>query len=211
VNPSVTPATIGRTICATGWPATVRPPEAVTEQEKAASMTAYGDTGRLRDYEYDHLVPLELGGATNDPRNLWPEPGASPNPKDAVEGQLRREVCDGQMSLGAAQRAIAADWVSLERRRSIPVSSVPGPGRPVGSPAYCHARAASNSRYHDYDVYVESNQAEQTVVVTDAGGHSRRWHTDSAGSADVYFDAGSDPPGGRITVNVGKATCFARL
>ena len=52
-------------------------------------MAAYGDTGSLGDYEYDHFVPLELGGATNDPRNLWPEPGASPNPKDTVENDLR--------------------------------------------------------------------------------------------------------------------------
>jgi hypothetical protein len=119
VNPAVTPATIGRTICVTGWAATVRPPEAVTEQEKAASLAAYGDTGPLGAYEYDHLVPLELGGATNDPRNLWPEPGASPNPKDAVEDELRREVCDGQMSLRAAQHAIAGNWVSLARRTSV--------------------------------------------------------------------------------------------
>jgi hypothetical protein len=69
----------------------------VTEPEKAASLAAYGDAGPLHDYEYDHLVPLELGGADNDPRNLWPEPGASPNPKDALEHELsgRRAVTDG--------------------------------------------------------------------------------------------------------------------
>lgn len=41
-------------------------------------------------YEYDHFVPLELGGATNDRRNLWPERGAWPNPTDAVERTLNR-------------------------------------------------------------------------------------------------------------------------
>jgi hypothetical protein len=46
-----------------------------------------------------HLVRLELGGAVNDPRNLWPEPDSSPNPKDAVEDELNREVCDGQLTL----------------------------------------------------------------------------------------------------------------
>ena len=25
-------------------------------------------------HQYDHDVPLELGGAVNDARNLWPEP-----------------------------------------------------------------------------------------------------------------------------------------
>jgi hypothetical protein len=113
LNPQVTQATIGRTICRSGWTSTVRPPERVTEPEKLASIAAYGDRLSPSHYEYDHFVPLELGGATNDPRNLWPEPGASPNPKDAVEDELNRKVCDGQMTLARAQRAIAANWVSL--------------------------------------------------------------------------------------------------
>ena len=34
-------------------------------------------------------MPLELGGATNDARNLWPRAGGvTPNPKDAVEDDL---------------------------------------------------------------------------------------------------------------------------
>jgi hypothetical protein len=107
---------IDQTICVTGWTATVRPPEAVSEAEKRASLAAYGDSGPLRSYEYDHLIPLALGGATNDARNLWPEPGASPNPKDAVELSLRGQVCSGRISLAAAQREIASDWVSLSRR-----------------------------------------------------------------------------------------------
>jgi hypothetical protein len=109
LNPAVTQATIYRTICVGGWTDTVRPPESITEQEKAASMTAYGDAGSMGGYEYDHFVPLELGGASNDPRNLWPEPGASPNPKDAVEDTLREKVCAGQISLAQAQREIASN------------------------------------------------------------------------------------------------------
>jgi hypothetical protein len=88
----------------------------VTEPEKRASMKAYGDQGPLRDYEYDHLIPLELGGALNDERDLWPEPGASPNPKDALEDRLRSTVCDGRLSLAAARREIARDWVAAYRR-----------------------------------------------------------------------------------------------
>jgi hypothetical protein len=57
-------------------------------------------------------VPLELGGAVNDPRNLWPEPGASPNPKDAVEDRLSELVCRGRVSLAFAQRLIAGDWIA---------------------------------------------------------------------------------------------------
>jgi hypothetical protein len=74
-------------------------------------MAAYGYSGRSpSDFEYDHLVSLELGGAVNDPRNLWPESGPSPNPKDSVENTLHRLVCDGRMRLAQAQRIIAGGW-----------------------------------------------------------------------------------------------------
>jgi hypothetical protein len=122
VNPAVTQSTIGSTICRSGWTSGVRPPESVTEREKRASLAAYGDAGPVSHYEYDHDVPLELGGAVNDPRNLWPEPDyASPsgyylNPKDHVERALNRLVCDHAMSLARAQSLIAADWVSVYRR-----------------------------------------------------------------------------------------------
>lgn len=90
----------------------MRPSTRVTDPEKLASMAAYDDSGSPADYEYDHLVSLELGGAVNDPRNLWPEPEGSPNPKDSVESALHRMVCDGEMTLAAAQHIIATDWVS---------------------------------------------------------------------------------------------------
>ena len=109
-NPNVTQANIHQTICVLGWTKTVRPPASVTGPEKRASMAEYGDTGPPHAYEYDHLVSLELGGAPNDSANLWPEPGPSPNPKDAIENALHRAVCDGRMSLAAAQHAIATDW-----------------------------------------------------------------------------------------------------
>jgi hypothetical protein len=111
----VTQADIAATICRRGYTRSVRPPEWVTEPQKRASIRAYGDRGRLHLYEYDHLIPLELGGAGDDPRNLWPEPGASPNPKDAVEAALHARVCEGRMPLARAQRAIARDWVALYR------------------------------------------------------------------------------------------------
>jgi len=116
VDPAVTQADIGQTICRSGYTESVRPPESVTEPEKRASLRAYGDREPLSDYEYDHLVPLELGGAVNDPRNLWPEPGATPNPKDALEDRLNARVCDHQMTLASAQLTIAGNWVTAYRR-----------------------------------------------------------------------------------------------
>jgi hypothetical protein len=118
LNPAVTQARIGSTICRSGWTTTVRPPESVTEPEKLASISAYGDSGPVSSYEYDHDVPLELGGAVNDPRNLWPEPDYSSrsgfylNPKDHLERALNRLVCGREMALSEAQRLIAGNWVS---------------------------------------------------------------------------------------------------
>jgi hypothetical protein len=215
LNPAVTQATIDRTICVDGWTETVRPPESITEQEKAASIAAYGDTGSLSDYEYDHFVPLELGGATNDPRNLWPEPGASPNPKDTVEDELRSEVCDGQVSLIAAQREIVKDWVALARSPGNPAPASGSPSPPAssggGESATCTVTASYSRRYDDYDVYVHSNEPDRTVTVTGPAGHTDSWHTDASGYANVYLKTGGQASGDAITVRVGAAMCSATL
>jgi hypothetical protein len=203
LNPAVTQATIGRTICVSGWTATVRPPVSVTEPEQIASLAAYGDREPLWRYEYDHFVPLELGGATNDPRNLWPEPGASPNPKDAVELALNREVCNHRMTVRTAQQLIARDWVTLAKGgHTTPAGKPPGVAR-------CAVSARYNASYRDYDVYVHSNQPDRVVTVTGTGG-SATWHTDATGYADVYFHA---PPGSgwRIIARVGAAVCSTIL
>lgn len=115
LNPQVTQATIRQTICVRGWTATIRPPASVTGPEKRASMRAYGATLPATAYEYDHLVSLELGGAPNDLRNLWPEPHVVPGDqgsfvKDKVENRLKREICAGRVTLAAAQQAIRTDW-----------------------------------------------------------------------------------------------------
>jgi hypothetical protein len=121
LNRAVTPARLGATICRGGWTSTVRPPASITAREKLVSMAAYGDGSRLSRYEYDHLVPLELGGAVNDRRNLWPEPDDMPhagfyaNPKDRLERALNRLVCSRTMSLATAQRLVAGDWVAAYR------------------------------------------------------------------------------------------------
>jgi hypothetical protein len=122
LNPAVTQATLSSTICRRGWTSTVRPPVSITEPEKLASMRAYQNPGPASAYEYDHQVPLELGGAVNDARNLWPEPdyasrsGFFLNPKDRLEGALKRLVCAGAMTLSRAQHLIASDWVSAYAR-----------------------------------------------------------------------------------------------
>jgi hypothetical protein len=110
-NPQVTQATIGDTICRSGWTKTVRPPVSVTNKMKAESARSYSLPTSEKG-EYDHLVSLELGGAPDDPRNLWVEPGGIPNPKDAVENKLAEAICSGLIPLATAQAAIATNWTT---------------------------------------------------------------------------------------------------
>ncbi len=115
-NPAVTKATLGSTICMPGWTSTVRPSSSYTYRLKVRQMSAWGIFGSTRTTEEDHLISLELGGAPSDSRNLWPELGGIPNPKDRLENHLKSLVCAGQLGLGRAQRMIATDWVSAYRQ-----------------------------------------------------------------------------------------------
>jgi len=117
-NPEITQANLTETICNPRWSTRfIRPPRAYTSQLKFQQIREYGysDTA-MRDYEEDHLIPLELGGSPSDPRNLWPEPYETSIPdggaryKDQVENYLRAEVCAGQITLEQAQNAILGDW-----------------------------------------------------------------------------------------------------
>jgi hypothetical protein len=120
-------------------------------------------------------------------------------------------VCDGQASLAQAQREIATDWVSLAHASSPPMPSGPAPTSPPAQRAECTLTAAYNSNYNDYDVYVHSNQPDQTVTVTDTDGHTDTWHTDGTVYADVYFKPGGSAPGRQITARVGPAGCSTTL
>lgn len=119
LNPNVTQATIGSTICVAGWTGTVRPPTSYTNALKVQQMAAYGLTGTTADYEEDHMLPLELGGAPSDPKNLWPQPrvaGTGAAAKDTLENKLKRLVCAGSLQLAEAQSCILVDWVDCDRR-----------------------------------------------------------------------------------------------
>ncbi|MFJ9906201.1 hypothetical protein ACIRVK_25470 [Streptomyces sp. NPDC101152] len=115
-NPDVTQSTIDSTICVSGWTATVRPPASYTNALKVKQISEYGysDTSTA-DYEEDHLVPLELGGAPRSEQNLWPEPrygSETAASKDSVENKLKKAVCNGTVSLDDARSAIASDWTT---------------------------------------------------------------------------------------------------
>lgn len=86
----------------------------VTAAMKRRVLQAYGDWPPQQKYEIDHLVPLELGGASK-PWNLWPQPWDEARRKDLLENRLHRLVCAGRVSLDLAQQAIAGNWVAAER------------------------------------------------------------------------------------------------
>ncbi len=122
LNPAVTQSDLYRTICVRGYTRRIRPPEPYTERLKRRQIRTYRYPDHwLRDYEEDHLIPLELGGSPTSPRNLWPEPhyvvgGWGSYRKDRLENRLNHLVCRGQLSLAAARRMIAANWIAAYRR-----------------------------------------------------------------------------------------------
>jgi hypothetical protein len=103
LNPDVTQATIGQTICVRGWTRTVRPPSSWTGELKVEQMAEYGVGGSPGDYQEDHLISLELGGAPADPRNLWPQPQPWATEVDRTENELNDKVCSGELTLAEAQ------------------------------------------------------------------------------------------------------------
>ncbi len=127
-NPDVTQATIGTTICVSGWTSTVR---SVPVRERMAVFAEYAIAypPPSSAYEIDHLVSLELGGA-NALANLWPE-AASPVPgfhqKDVLESAAKRAVCSGRITLDYARHAIITNWVGFYDW--LVLGTAPRPGR----------------------------------------------------------------------------------
>jgi Excalibur calcium-binding domain len=157
-NPSLTPGSVLTTdlsqICPRVNPAVeaARPDETV----KDAVYAEYGVVSRVTgEYEIDHLIPLELGGA-NTIRNLWPELNDHPKPgvinsKDLLENKLHDLVCAGQLSMTAAEHAIATDWYAAYLRYVSPVP-LTGPVIPAAAttaaPPSPTASAAGSAVYY---------------------------------------------------------------
>jgi hypothetical protein len=210
-NRALTPGAIQSSdttaICTPGWAEAHRDVSYATEDHIAQEYGLSSHYG----YEIDHLIPLELGGS-NSIRNLWPEPYNSPygaNQKDGLEDYLHQQVCDNGLPLATAQHEIAVNWYAawVAAGRPMPQDFGYGTGptsQPPGAAAWCTATAAYNSPHGDYDVYVHSNQPNQSVTATASNGKSQKYYTDSSGYADVYLHA---DPGNAITVTVGAASC----
>ena len=117
LNADVVPATIGQTICTSGYTKLVRPSTSFTNGIKRRLMREQGmafdaDKG---SFELDHIIPLALGGHPRNPRNLmlqgWDGHDGAKR-KDRLEVKLQCLVCSGDVPLDVAQNAIWSDWQS---------------------------------------------------------------------------------------------------
>jgi hypothetical protein len=106
LNPKVRQSTIKKTICKSRWTTKIRPPVAFTNALKIKQMVLYEETGLPSEYEEDHFIPLELGGAPRNPKNLWPEPRSQSKLSNPLENTLKRKVCKGLLKLAKARAAI---------------------------------------------------------------------------------------------------------
>jgi hypothetical protein len=115
IDPAVTQSNLKSTVCVRGYTSTVRPDKRVTNRLKREQIQQYGYQDRNpQSYEQDHLIPLNIGGNPSDPRNMWPQPrdaqwGAEE--KNDLEFVVYRMVCNGDISLEAAQARIARNWI----------------------------------------------------------------------------------------------------
>jgi hypothetical protein len=110
INPAVTQDNIHSTICVPEWTDKVQPAADYTAALKLRQMRDFGETGSPQNYKEDHLIPLSLGGAPTDPKNLFPQPAAKTTEKEELEDHLHQSVCSGQMTLTAAQAQMRHDW-----------------------------------------------------------------------------------------------------
>jgi hypothetical protein len=179
LNPAVTQSTIGSTICVSGWTATIRPPSSYTTALKIDQVVAYGysDTSTAA-YEEDHLIPLELGGAPADPRNLWPQPYTASladgrptgaHVKDGFETKLKNEVCAGTITLAQAQSEIGDRWVHAYYDIAI-TSSTPTPAPATEPPTALPTQpptAAPTPEPVATDPYADAKAAGATAVCAD--------------------------------------------
>ncbi len=113
VDPSITQANIGTTICRPGYALSARPAFAVTALVKRRLMDTQHTGESFADYELDHLIPISLGGAPLDLRDLWLQPRrgqANAADKNALAYVLWRLVCERRVPLRTAQQAIRHDW-----------------------------------------------------------------------------------------------------
>ncbi|MGY2734660.1 hypothetical protein [Sphingomonas sp. UYP23] len=113
VDPAITQENIDDTICRLGYARSARPAYSITGPLKRRMMDAQHPGQRMADYELDHLIPISIGGAPLDMRDLWLQPRegqANAGDKNVLAYVLWRLVCTHQVPLQTAQHEISHDW-----------------------------------------------------------------------------------------------------
>jgi hypothetical protein len=111
ITPGATTKVKDADVCAANFESSVKP---VSNAERREALKRYGKDASSYTGELDHLVPVSLGGS-NEPDNLWPMPSNSvygAADKKALETKLHQMVCDKQISLKDAQKAMRKDWTA---------------------------------------------------------------------------------------------------
>jgi hypothetical protein len=155
VDPEVTQANYLLTICAPGHSEAVRPPESYLEDLKLRQMKWYKLNQAPAELEMNYVVPLELGGAPRDPRNLWPAPKTNAY-KEIIQATLttvRRRACAAEITLAEAQTRVAnatrGGLAAPVTALSAPVMGAKVP--PDGRTWYTSALRNTNHYYCDLD------------------------------------------------------------
>ena len=80
----------------------------VPHEEKLAIAQEYGiSTSDFASYEFDHYIPLAIGGNDNI-KNIWPQPLSEAHQKDALEQDLFNKLSAGAMTQAEAVAQIRA-------------------------------------------------------------------------------------------------------
>ena len=115
IDSSVSQENIQTTVCVKGYTERVRPDKEYTNRLKYQQLRQYHYQDLdPRNYEQDHLIPLNIGGNPSDSKNLWPQPRRgdwSSEEKNDLEFVVYKMVCKGEISLREAQQRVASDWI----------------------------------------------------------------------------------------------------
>ena len=125
VDPAITQENIDRTICRPGYAKSARPSYSITGPLKRRMLEQQHRGERMADYELDHLIPISLGGAPIDQRDLWLQPRhgqANATDKNVLAYVLWRLVCENELPLKTAQEAISRDWTKAYETYATPAN-----------------------------------------------------------------------------------------
>ena len=109
-DPAITSANARQIVCRMGYTSTIRPTREWSHGVKVRLLAEQHLPGQIKDYELDHLIPLNIGGAPRDPANLWLQRWDEARAKDDDELELYHAVCSGRMTLEQAQRRMLDKW-----------------------------------------------------------------------------------------------------